>query len=261
MSKIEKQMNTKEPRILLFDIETAPNLGYVWAKYEQNVIEYESEWYMLCFAYKWLGEKTVYAKGLHDYKLYKKEPDNDRELVKDLWKLFNEADIIIAHNGNSFDIKKTNARFLVHGLKPPSPYKTIDTKLVAKRYFNFNSNKLDDLGRHLGVGRKVDTGGFDLWMGCMTGDISSWRKMIRYNKMDVSLLERVYNIVKPWIVNHPNVGLYRDTKHACPNCGGEHLQKRGLARTRVSTRQRYQCVDCGAWSQGETIKTTGVQIR
>lgn len=259
-------MKNDKLKVLLFDIETAPNLGYIWGKYEQDVIEYKKEWHMLCFAYKWLGERGVYAYSLPDFKKeYKKDPEDDSALVKRLWSLFNEADIIIAHNGNSFDVKKTNARFVKHNLLPPEPYKTIDTKLVAKRYFNFNSNKLDDLGNYLGLGRKIQTGGFELWKGCMSGDRKSWNKMVSYNKQDVVLLEKVYQKLKPWMNNHPNIALLNDDKHACPNCGSENIHRRGIATTRVSKRQRYQCQDCGAWSQGESVKTKGdlrqIQIR
>ena len=42
----------KTPKILLIDIETAPNLGYIWGKYEQNVIDYKTEWYLLSFCAK-----------------------------------------------------------------------------------------------------------------------------------------------------------------------------------------------------------------
>ncbi len=147
MNGMKKIKINKRPRVLIFDIESAPNLGYIWGKYEQDVLSYVKEWYMLSFAFKWLGEEKTHVFGLPQYPLYKKDKMNDKQLVESLWKLFDEADIIIAHNGNSFDIKKSNARFIFHGMKPPSPYKSIDTKLVAKRSFNFNSNKLDDLGK------------------------------------------------------------------------------------------------------------------
>lgn len=245
----------KKPKILLFDIEIMANLGYVWAKYEQNVISYQKQWYMLSFAYKWYGDKSVRVCSLPDFKSYTKDKSNDKELVKELWKLFDEADIVIAHNGNSYDVKKANAKFVEHGLTPPSPYKKIDTKLVAKRYFNFNSNKLDDLGELLGLGRKNDTGGFELWLGCASGDISSWAKMCRYNRQDVVLLEKIYQRLLPWIENHPKYGIYSESKELCPNCGSSHTQKRGFGvRGNSKLVQRIQCQDCGTWSQQEIKK-------
>lgn len=246
-------MSNRKPKVLLYDIETMANLGYIWGKYEQNVIEFKEHWYMITFAYKWLGEKTTHVKSLPDFPIYKKDKQNDRQLVEALWKLFDEADVIIAHNGNSFDIKKTNARFIKHKLLPPTPYKTIDTKLVAKRYFNFTSNKLDDLGDYFEIGRKINTGGFELWLGCVNNDKKSWDLMCKYNKQDVVLLEKVYQTMLPYITNHPNYNLLLDTTHSCPNCGEDKLQKRGTSITRVSKSQRYQCTGCGAWSQGEKI--------
>lgn len=243
-----------KPKILLYDIETMANLAYVWGKYEQDVIAVKRHWYMMSFAYKWLGEKQTYVKALPDFPMYKKDQYNDKELVESLWKLFDEADIIVAHNGNDFDIKKTNARFIKHKLRPPSPSKYVDTKLEAKKYFKFDSNKLDDLGDYFNIGRKINTGGFELWLGCEAKDKKSWAKMKKYNVNDVILLEKVYNEMLPYMKTHPNLNLYNGTTHNCPNCGSIHNQKRGLAivgRTMIA--QRYQCKDCGAWSQGEKI--------
>lgn len=240
-------------KILFFDIETFSNLGYIWGKYEQNVIEYEREWYMLCFAYKWLGESKVSAYSLPDFKNYRKDKYNDKELVTKLWELFNEADIVVAHNGDQFDIRMANARFAFHGLLPPAPYKTVDTKKVAKRYFRFNSNKLDDLGNYFGLGRKIDTGGFELWLGCVNNDPVSWYKMVKYNKQDIALLEKIYNRLLPWIVNHPLRTMTDPNDHICKNCSGTHMTKQGYKMTRTGKKQQWKCEDCGAWGEPTKI--------
>ncbi len=255
-------MKKQKTRILFFDIETMANLAWVWGKYEQNVIDYEMEWYMLCFAWKWLGESQTHVLGLPDFSGYKKDPENDRKLVLELWKLFNEADIIIAHNGDEFDIKKANARFIYHGLTPPAGYRTVDTKKVAKRYFKFNSNKLDDLGNLLGLGRKIDTGGFELWKGCALGDMPSWNKMMKYNKQDIVLLEKVYFKLLPWMTAHPNLNLTEGTLCNCPNCSSHKIQSRGTMPVgRTSIRRRYQCQDCGSWFSGALVKKEGLVLR
>ena len=233
-------------KILLFDLENSPNLGWVWQKYEQDVMRFDKEGVMLSFAYKWLGEKTVKAHALPDFRLYKKDKLNDTELVKVLHKLFNEADVIIAHHGDNFDIKKSNAYFAKAGLLPPTPYKTVDTRKVAKRYFRFNSNKLDDLGQYLDLGKKLPTGGIDLWFDCMAGDKKAWKKMVAYNKQDVVLLEKVYLKLLPWITNHPDVGIDLDK---CKNCAGSNFMKRGISVQRNGRYQRLQCSDCGAWDR------------
>lgn len=262
---LDKPVLFKDPsygkKVLLVDIETAPNLAYVWGKWEQDVIAFKEHWYMMSYAYKWLGEKTTRVVALPDFRLYKREKSNDRELVKSLWELFNEADVIIAHNGDAFDIKKSNARFIQHRLEPPMPYKTIDTLKWARKYFKFDSNKLDDLGDYLKVGRKVQTGGFHLWLGCIAGDNKAWDKMREYNKYDVILLENIYYKIRGWAKGAPNMNLLLGGSMKCPTCGSEHTIKRGYSYTQVATYQQYQCKNCGCWPRGEKIKTGQVLLR
>lgn len=242
-------------RVLFFDIENSPNLGtYFQLWKEGNIVWKEKDWYFLSFSYKWLDEKQTHVKSLPDYKSYKKDPENDKELITDLWKLFDEADVVIAHNGNAFDIKKSNARFIYHGLPPPSLYKQIDTKLIAKRYFNFDSNKLTDLGKYLGLGEKLETGGYDLWRKCMAGDKKSWKVMCDYNKQDVILLEKVYLKLRGWDNQHPNISLISGEKTNCPNCNSSHTKKKGFNYTKIHTYQSHQCLDCGRRYQGELVK-------
>ena len=248
-------------KVLLVDIETAPNLGYTWGKWEQDVIEFKKDWYILSFVAKWHGSKQTISCSLPDFPLFKKDKENDLEVIKALWELFNEADVIVAHNGDAFDFKKANARFIAHGLTPPEPYQTVDTKLVAKRYFKFDSNSLDELGRYLGLGRKESTGGFKTWLECMAGDMDAWKRMMKYNKQDVILLEQIYEKLRPWMSNHPNLGLIKDRPESCPICGEFNcLQSRGFSFTRVSRKRRYQCTNCGGWSTGKPEKT-GIVIR
>lgn len=233
-----------KPKILILDIETSPNLAYVWGKYEQDVIEYHNEWNILSFSAKWLNGKQV-TKGLCDYK-----DKTDKSIVSDLHKFLDEADIVVAHNGDQFDIRKIQARFSFYKMLPPSPFKTVDTKKVAKKYFAFNSNSLNDLGQHLGIGKKFKHQGFELWLGCMNGDKKSWDIMKKYNKIDVILLEKIYLHFLPYMTNHPNYGIYKD-EEVCPNCGSHHLQSRGFAVTLSGKYRRFQCQDCGKWSRSK----------
>ena len=126
-------------KILYYDIETAPNLSYVWGQYQQDVIEHEREWYMMCVSYRWVPQKRTHVCSLVDFpEAYLEDPENDYHVVKKLWELFEEADIVIAHNGDKFDMRKANARFVKHGLGPPAPVKCGDTLKVARRFFMFN---------------------------------------------------------------------------------------------------------------------------
>lgn len=240
----------------MFDIENSPSSGLFYELWKEgNIVSIEKQWYLLSFAYKWLGEKKTHVISLPDFKLYKKDKENDRDLVKALHEIMSEADVVIAHNGNNFDIKKSNARFIFHGLKPTTPFKSIDTLQVARRYFQFTSNRLNDLGVYLGLGKKLKTGGFDTWKGCMNGDMKAWKLMCEYNKQDVVLLEKIYLTMLPWIQNHPNVNILDERVGACPNCASTKIIKRGYGITLTTKYPRYRCTDCGRWSRGKAIKT------
>lgn len=245
-------------KIALIDIETAPNISYTWGTFDQNVIAFQREWYILCFAVRWLHEKKTVSYALPDFKLYKTDPENDRDLVKKLWEIFDQADLLVAHNGVEFDFKKANSRFLVHGFPPPSPAKTVDTLKIARQRFAMNRNRLNDLSKMLGVGEKIQTGGFDLWLKCMAKDKVAWEKMCRYCRNDVDLLLKVYERLAPWHPHHPNITLASGESFLCPSCGSADVQRRGALYLQSFIAQRYQCKACGRWSSGprEKIKAT-----
>lgn len=240
-------------KILFIDVESTPNLAYVWGKYEQDVVgDFVRERQIISFAWKWLGEKEIHVLSLPKLEEYEKSPGTNRTLVQRLHELISRAQIVIAHNVDEFDDKMANTDFIIHGLPPPPPHKTIDTLKVARSVFHFNSNKLDALGARLGLGRKVEHGGFKLWVGCMNGDAASWRLMEKYNKQDVALLEKVYFKFRPWIRNHPNVNAL-DEHIGCPRCKGENMERRGWRMTLNGKQRRYQCRDCGGWAKGRSV--------
>lgn len=241
-----------QPRILLFDIETTPFVAYSWGpKFNVNLIEYIEPWHLLCYAWKWYGEDEVHVLGQDDFaRDYRRNRRDDKRLSKALWDLFDKADIVIAHNGDKFDIKKTNARFAIHGLGRPTPFRTIDTKKIASRQFSFGSNSLNDLGGFFDLGHKTPHTGFDMWKGCMAGDEESWELMKTYNKQDVLLLEKVYEkfLLEGWITNHPNLAVISQDD-VCPTCGADRSE---IVRWgyRTSNRRRYQrwrCKACGSY--------------
>lgn len=227
-------------KILFYDVETSPNLAYVWGKYEQDVISFEREWYMLTFAYKW-QDKPVHAFALPDFPNYKKDPYDDKALILKLHSILSEADVIVAHNGNKFDIRKSNARFLYYNLPPIPPTKYIDTLILARKYFMLNSNRLDDVCQYLGIGQKTHTGGFDLWKGCMEGRKSAWDTMVKYNKNDVVILEKLYKKLLPWTQT------ITTARSLCSACKGGHFNQHGYSFTNGKKYKRLQCQDCGNW--------------
>ncbi len=235
-----------KPKILLFDIENAPGTAYIW-QLKNDYIDprmIKDNWYMLCWAAKWLGDKNIMSSALCDHKGYNPLKPCDKMVLTDLWKLLDEADIVIAHNGKKFDVKKSNARFIKYGMEPPSPYKVIDTLTEARKSFMFMSNRLNELGKILGVGKKLRTGGFDLWEDVMHGDLKAWKKMVRYCKQDVRLLEKVYLKLRPYMRVHPDVSTKAEIK-PCANCGSYDLRKKSVRQNISHVSQVLRCHDCG----------------
>lgn len=237
------------PKILLLDIETAPKKAWVWGMFKQTVglSQLVDDWYMLCWCAKWLGDKKVMSSAIWDFKRhYSQYPEDDFLAVEKLHELMCEADIIVAHNGDRFDVPSVNTRFVIHGMQPPDKYQTYDTLKAARSNFKFTSNRLDALGRFLGVGRKVETGGFDLWAKCLDKDKKSQKKMVDYCKQDVNLLEEVYLKLRPWDSRHPNVTIYGSCdRPRCNVCGSEHVHSKGLSYTRTQFYRRWKCQECG----------------
>lgn len=249
--------------ILLYDIEISPVLGHVWALWDQNVglNQINKDWHLLSWSAKWFGEKEI----MYADQRKKKDIENDKAILKELWKLLDKADIVITQNGIKFDTKKVNARFIYHGMQPPSSYRQIDTYRIAKKYFGFTSNKLEYLAKHLKVNHKKLTvrkfDGFELWKQCLAGNQAAWREMEKYNKRDVIVLEEVYKRLIPWD-NSINFSIYFNGPDVC-SCGSRDWKKNGWKYTNLGKYQRYKCLKCGSEKRSGTneIKNTKEILR
>ena len=242
------------PKVLLFDIETSPLQAFVFQKsvWKTNIgaDQVISEWFMLTWSAKWLFDDTIMSERLTGKEA---RAEDDSRLVKSLWSLLNEADIVIAHNGDHFDVPNMNTRFIVHNLPPTSPYQTIDTMLVARKQFGFTHNSLNGLGKLFGFEPKMETD-FELWKKCVAGNDDALAYMEKYNKGDVELLEDIYLKLRPWIKSHPNLGLYVESDGAiCPNCGSEELNwTKKYYFTQTGKYATFRCSNCGAFGRSRT---------
>lgn len=248
-------------KILAWDIETGPNLAYVWGLWDQNVAlnQIEDRGEVLSFAARWIDEpksKIEFWRGGHDL------GGAHEEMVNRAWELLDQADALVSWNGKGFDTKHMNRAFLLAGLAPPSPAKEIDLMLVARSRFKFVSNKLDNVAQELGLGSKIKHSGFDLWRRCLLGEAKAWAEMRKYNEQDVHLLVDLYERLLPWITGHPNRNLYDPKVDGCPKCpaGPESLVRQGFRPTMTGMYQRYQCAKCGGWSS-EGTRSFGSSIR
>lgn len=235
----------KLPKILIFDIETSPMRAYVWKRWKENISLEQtiSEWFMIAWSAKWLYDGEIMGEVLTPEEA---KSEDDSRIVKKLWELINKADIVVAHNGNSFDIPKMNARFIIHGLPPTKPFFSVDTYRIAKKYFGFSSNKLDALAGYFGLAHKLDTD-FELWKRCLDGEEEALSYMLEYNKMDVKVLEEVYLKLLPWIKGHPNMNAFTD-EVVCTNCGSRDIEilEGQYYYTQVNKYQLLRCKHCGA---------------
>lgn len=249
----QKHPIERSPNILLFDIETSPMIVLVWGLYKQkisptNIIK---DWSILSWSAKWLHSNEVLSMSVSS----KEARDRtDKSVIKELWNLFDKADIIVAHNARRFDIRKTNVRFIINGLKPPMPYQIVDTYIESKKNFAFSTFKLNDLNRILGKTQKIKTE-YSLWKRCVGIECGSKEQetaldeMVAYNRQDVLSLEELYLEILPWIKSHPNLGVFPNSSgNMCSNCQSELLDwnKYSYYTTPMGRYRTYRCGKCGA---------------
>ncbi len=251
----KKPIVVKRPKVLIYDIETAPILGYVWRLWDQNVSlnMINEDWYILSWSAKWLDDPA--SKIMYMDQRGKKNIEDDVNLLEGIWKLLDEADIVITQNGRKFDQKKLNARFILNDFQPPSSYKHIDTKQIASKHFGFTSNKLEYMTDKMCIKyKKLKHGkfpGFEMWKECLAGNIEAWKEMEKYNRYDVLSLEELYKKMVPWD-NSINFNLYHDSTDIVCKCGSSDFAKNGFYYTSSGKFQRHKCKSCGAETRDKT---------
>ncbi len=243
----------QEPKILLYDIETAPIVAHVWGLWENNVglNQIVSDSHMLSWSAKWLDSKKVMYMDQRNAPVI----ENDKKLVQGLAVLLNQADIVVTHNGKNFDEKIVNTRLAIHGLKPLLPNQHIDTLPLAKRKFRMTSNKLEYIAKILKVPyqklTKREFQGHDLWTQCLKGNVKAWNEMKRYNATDTLVLEEVYKRLRPWDTTF-NPTVYTDNPNNRCDCGSHEFINNGYRITRTARYQRIVCKNCGKSYKGKT---------
>lgn len=248
-------MTHTNPKVLVFDIETSPILAYVWGLGEQRIAlnQIKRDWYVLAWAAKWLGApvSTIQYQDTRG-----RAWGDDKDVLKGMWKLLDEADIVVTQNGKKFDSRKLNARFMLHKMPPPSPYRHLDTYKIADSAAEFTSHKLEYLTDKLCTKYKKLSHkkfpGMALWDQCVEDNRKAWDEMKRYNIHDVLSTEELYTKIRPWAPQSaPSV--YED-RGACRTCGKFELKKEGIHRTKLGHYQQWSCKNCNSWSKGDKIK-------
>lgn len=250
--------------MLAWDIETLPVVATTFRLRDayiphDNIVENTS---LVCASWRYIDHRGEpkspmrHASIMDDPKRFKKDIYDDKHVIEELHKALSEADVYLYQNGAAFDLKHFNARALYHGLTSVPKKQEIDTLKQARKHFRMDSNRLDYIGRFLGVGEKMDTGGMELWNNITqlkyppVGKepdkdlaIKSIKKMIRYNKQDVNLLIDVFKELRPYI-DLPNFSLYMGKVTACSHCGGQDIRANGWRYTKATKHRRYWCKSC-----------------
>lgn len=262
----EHRHRFRSSRILLLDIETLPGEYYAF----DPKVEYLSadkrikDWSISCYAAKWLFEPEIMGEVVTPKEAFDRKEDS---ILGGIWKLMDQAHIIVTQNGVRFDIKKLNSKLIKAGYAPPSKYLNVDTLLTARSVFGFSYNNLNELARELGIGDEKIKMTFPDWSNCLTNDKSAksaLEYMLTYCKKDVApMLEDVYLRMLPWMHDHPNLGVY--TNHdadVCPRCESQDLQWGLEYPTPQGLWEGGRCNSCGAiWrGKGKTYKIKGTQI-
>ena len=229
---------------LYFDIEVSPNLGFFWNPGQKISIDHNSivqERAIICICWKWEHEKKVHSLEWNK--------GNDKKLLQDFMKVIAEADEVIGHNGDNYDIKWLRTRCLIHRIPSFPKYQSLDTLKQSRKYFKFNSNRLDYISKVTGGTGKSKTE-YSWWKKIvLENDSLSMSKMVKYCKKDVIELERIHQVFKPYTEPKTHVGVHRGgSKIDCPECSSTKTQSRGYWITSTGNkRNKCQCTDCGTW--------------
>ena len=229
-NNVTKSIN--EGKILIYDLETSPNVGWFWrAGFKQNIGTNQilKERAVICVSYKWAGEDQV-------YNLVWDKEQNDKFLIEQFVQVLNEADLIVAHNGDNFDIKWLKTRALFHRIPMLPNYKQFDTLKVAKSKLYLNSNRLDYISKFLGFEGKIQTTP-DLWNKVVIlNDRETLKDMLEYCDEDVRQLEKVYNELK--YLDNPrfHAGVLNGTiKQTSPITGSVNIEHVKTVTTNTGT--------------------------
>jgi len=245
------------PKVLFYDIETAPLKFWGWGCGKQVVrhaqlVEGHSRYGIICITYCWdKGPAHAIDWGSRQ---------NSAKVVKEFDKILEEADIVIGKNSDRFDNKHLNTIRMWHDLEPMADLqeKCDDLEKHMRRHFYLPSNALDYISNELGLGGK-DKMCFQDWIDIVekNGNAEkSLRKMVKYGKKDVTDTRAVWNYCKKHFKPRFNHAAYSGD-HRCVFCGSENIHKNGTRTIGKTRYQRYYCNGHGGIAGKAPINNKG----
>lgn len=245
LKRNEPQEDVKQagPRMLFLDIETRQLTLEGFGLFNQNfsLEQIAEDWSILSFSAKWFDSDEVLYYDVSEM--------TEDDILEKIHKLFDEADIIVAHNGKKFDLKRIRARMIARGFKPHSPVRVIDTLLIARKEFAFTSNKLQYLTNLLCKNNKKSSHakfpGFTLWREFVKGNPAAIQEMRDYNIIDVTSLQELYEIIAPWSNSLPIFEVYEDDVSDMSN-----WEEVGFVYTNLGKYTQYRHKITGQYKKG-----------
>lgn len=246
------------PKIALIDTETSAALAYTFGRFNVNLTQNhikEEGGKILVACYKWLGEEQVHRLYMTPEELFL---GNDFHIVSELYEVYEKADAVVMHNAKKFDHKVIQTRGLANDLGMLPIVKIIDTLEIAKKNLRLPSNALDSIGSYFGLGRKIDTGGIELWKRVQEGDVQAMQHMVEYCHGDIALLEAVFLKLAPLGIPGFNASLYTDNElHLCKVCSSDKVLQTGRTVKLVAGEYaEYECCNCGHKQRGKELLNT-----
>lgn len=229
---------------LLIDIETSPNICLSWRTGYKIDLQPESiiqERAIICICYKWEGKPKIHSLKWNN--------GDDKQLLQEFAKVAAEADEIVGHNGDHFDLPWIRTRSLFHNIPLIQDIKSLDTFQTAKSKYYFNSNKLDYIAQYLGLGKKIATGGLQSWKDIMGGNTKALNRMVKYCQNDVLLLEKVFQKLKVQANCKTHVAVLQGgLRSDCPECASVNVNRHKIRPTRAGYVQiQLHCQDCSRY--------------
>ena len=240
----------KEPRVLIWDLESSLLEGYFFRIWQENIpmrrIKKQAHLLSASFAY---NDESVQGFRLTPEQV---KTGDDFDVVCKVVEAVNNCDLMITFNGKRFDVKLLNTRALFWGLPPVKAPKHIDLFEQSKRVFKFPSNSMQNVSMYLGENGKLETSGSNLWERC-----AEWEnyeecekaliEMVTYGNQDIEATRDLYKRFQGWMKGVPNLGVITNevTENKtlrCIHCGSDDVfpldQK---AYTSVSSFDLYRC--------------------
>lgn len=197
----------------------------------------------ICAAWKWYDSSDVEFAAEWEVGGYD-------GFMRQVWEVFNDADLIIGHNADRFDARHLMGGWAEMGLPAPSPYKVIDTLKIARGTFAYESNTLDALNKRLGIDAKTDKYDVKVARAAVNGDKNAQEALSAYNRGDIIASEALFDRLRPFAKGIPHLGMWTDDELACPSCGSTMTATGKTVHANVQKYEHLRCDNCGAHARG-----------